>query len=294
MTLLLLASCVINADRYPRPSELTPRWMVDKRRILAVRAEPPEAGPGSVVQFEVLLGAPGPETEEPAVLWLACPLEESVGGACGGSFPEGDLSDLDPEDLAELGVIGFEPLLPPVYVVPDDALDGLDANERLEGTYVMVQTTVLPPDVLEDPAFVLDPAELEASYKRLVVSEAPTPNHNPDLVGFAVEGVVVAADTVVHVDRGQSYELSAVLSDTSVETYVFVDSEGRREERVEEPYVAWFSTGGEVVEDVTLFPYLQATWTAPARAEEGTWYAVARDRRGGVAWWVQRWVADGP
>lgn len=287
------AGCVINSDKWPRPRDLTPAWKVDKTRILAVAAEPPEAVPGAVVTFRALVGHPPGDDGDDAVLWIACPIEESLGGTCGGDLEGVDLENLDPEELVALGLVGFEPYLPPVYVVPDDLLDGVPAEDRAEGTYVLVQTTVLPPEVLEDPAsFSLDPAALEASFKRLVVSEAATPNHNPVIEAFRVDGVPVGPDAVVYLDPEQGYELEAVLASASVESYVFVDSAGEADQRVEEPYVAWFSTGGDVVEEVTLYPYTQATFVAPRRGE-GTWYAVARDRRGGLAWWTQRW-AVGP
>jgi hypothetical protein len=293
LLLPLLAGCVINGDKYPRPRDLTPAWKVDKPRILAVVAEPPEARPGELVTFSALVGRPPGDEDLDYRVWLACPLDESVGATCGTSLDGLDLEELDPEALAELGLIGFEPFLPPAYVVPTDALDALSPEDRLEGTYVLVQTTVLPPEAIEDPEVQLDPATLEASYKRLVVSLAPTPNHNPGFVAFGVDGIRVPADGVVHVDRLQVYDLEVVLSAGSIETYTFVNSDGVEEERVEEPYVAWYATDGDMTEEVTLYPYLQATWVAPERSgTRGTWYAVARDRRGGMAFWTQSWVVD--
>ena len=87
------------------------------------------------------------------------------------------------------------------------------------------------------------------------------------------------------------------------ERYQYVNSDGAVEDRVEEPYASWFvagtdpdgagDPGGELLETVTLWPYMDASWLSPAeRGASGTWFAVVRDRRGGMAWWSQEWVVD--
>ncbi len=292
LLLPLLGGCVINSEKWPRPRDLAPAWLVDRPRLLALQAEPPEARPGDVVTFSALLAQPPGAEEDLVTVWLACPLGEDVGCAT-------DLGEVgtttDPYALADLGVIGFEPGLPPVYVVPLDLLDELSPEARIEGLQVLVQSTSLPAELLEDPEALedLDFSVVEAGYKRLVVSEALTPNHNPRVGGYTVDGEVVPEGAVVHLDPGQVYEVGVQLPEDAVEDYVFVNSEGIEEQRVEEPYVAWFASGGDLLESVTLFPYLEASWTSPAApGATGAWYAVLRDRRGGMAWKVQEWVVD--
>jgi hypothetical protein len=296
MILLVLAGCVINGDKYPRPRDLAPNWLVDRTRILAIRAEPPEAEPGAAISFEALIvDAEGVEPEL-AVVWLACPVDDEGNGfGCATDLGSLDLEDPDPEALAELGLIGLEPFLTPAYTVPDDLLDGLDDRERLEGVYVLIQLLALPLESVEDPVAEVDFAEVESAYKRLVVSEATTPNHNPQIASFTVDAVPVPAGAPVYVEPEQTYALGITLPDGAIETYQYLLSDGSPEERLEEPYASWYATGGEVLEEVTLWPYIEADWTAPPeRGAEGTWYAVLRDRRGGMAWATQRWVADVP
>lgn len=291
----LLGGCVINSDKWPRPRDLAPAWLVDRPRLLALQAEPPEARPGDLVTFSSLLAQPPGDEEELVTVWLACPLEgEEVGCA---TDLAGVGTTTDPEALAELGIIGFEPGFPPVYLVPADLLDALEPEARLEGLQVLVQSTSMPAELLEDEDALeeLDFAVVEAGYKRLVVSEALTPNHNPRVGAYLVDGEIVPEGALVHLDPLQPYEVGVQLPDDAIEDYVFVNSEGVEEHRVEEPYVSWFATGGDLVESVTLFPYLEATWTSPAEAgTSGTWYAVLRDRRGGMAWKAQQWVVDAP
>jgi hypothetical protein len=290
IALSFLSGCVIGGDRYLRPRDLAPASLVDRPRILAIAAEPPEARPGTFVSISALLARPLDDATDYVQIWLACPIDESGGFGC-----ETDLSTLDPDDpaaLLEAGVIGFEPGLPPSYVVPEDFLDDLPEEDRAEGAYVLLQTTAFPADGLEDPAGI-DLTEAEIAYKRLVVSLAQTPNHNPVLGQWRVEGAPVPIDGIVHLQRRSYYDLAVEIVDTSIEIYLFRNSDGELEERVEEPYVAWFTTGGELQEEVTLFPYVDATWLSPSRSgAAGEWFAVVRDRRGGMSWRSQRWIVD--
>lgn len=291
--ILLLGGCVIGGNKYPRPRDLTPDWKVDRMRLLGIRSEPAEARPGDVVTFEALIGTAVDDATELAVIWLACPLDYQSFG-CTTDLGGIDVTTATPDDLASIGFIGFEPGLPPVYTVPTDLLDDLEPEARAEGAYVFVQTLALPMSLLEDEAALdeLDFSVVASGYKRLVVSEAQTPNHNPDIGLFTVDGIPVPAGATVRVDPEQSYDIGILLPEGARETYTYINSLGGPETRVEEPYVSWYTTDGEMTEEVTLWPYLDATWIAPAEVgTEGRWYAVLRDRRGGMSWYVQPWVA---
>lgn len=267
---LALPGCVLNSDKYTRPRELEQSWEVLKPRLLAVAAEPAEPRPGQVVTFQALLADPTGEVE--TVLWLACPAPDdgATFGCVGGEEPE---------------VIGVQPLSDPVFTTPADLLDGLDEAARREGRYVLVQVTGLPeldPDLdLEDVDF----NAVEAGFKRVVVSEASTPNQNPVHAGFTADGNVVLDGAVLEVDPGQRYAIGIALEESSIETYEYLNSDGGLEQRVEEPYATWYATGGNVAEPATLWPFLESSWDAPEESgSEGTIYAVVRDRRGGMTW----------
>lgn len=296
--LLLLAGCVIGGDKYPRPRDLPPSWLVGRTRVLAVRAEPPEVTPGTPVRFEALIAGPPEDPPDLSALWLACPEDQGAGFGCLGSLDGLDLSSTeppDPETLAELGVIGFEPGLPPLYVPPADLLDGLDDFEAREGVNVVVTVMGLPNALLEDPVAEIDFSTVEAAYKRLVVSRASTPNHNPPIGAFTVDGAAIPSGALARVEPGQAYDLGVLLPDGTRELYEYLNSDGALEERVEEPYSSWYATGGELLETVTLWPYMEATWIAPdEEGATGQWFVVLRDRRGGMSWWVQDWVAARP
>lgn len=298
---LLSSACVINGDRWPRPSELSPSWLVDRTRILGIRAIPAEIAPGQRAEFEALIGQP-PDAEEGLVrLWLACP--DGDNGCATTELGSVDLENPDPEQLAKLGFIGVEVGLPgepkPAYTAPPDLLDELPDEARLEGLSVTAQLTAFPAEQLEakEAPDEIDFNEVESGFKRLVVSEARTPNDNPVLVGILQEGIEDAPTAeVAEVRAGATIELTLAIEEAAtIVTYEFVNSSGEVEERVEEPFVTWFATEGEVLEPFNLWPFFSSEWSAPAEVGvEGIWYAVVRDRRGGMSWETRRWVTVDP
>jgi len=296
--LLLGAGCVIGGDRWTRPSELPETWLVDRTRVMAIRAEPPEAFPNTTVTFEALIGRPPEDTEPLGVLWVACPAEgDGTGFGCTPD-PSSFIPDTGATPTTEdVTLIGFEPGDPPEYTTPDDILDGLDEQAAREGVYVLVQVVALPLATLENVVDGstsledIDETELELAYKRLVVSLATTPNHNPTIASFTVDGITMPPGVEVQIDAGEPYELGVTLPDGTREVYTFLNSDEVEEERVEEPYATFSTTSGEVFGSITLWPYMQAGFVAPEEpGTKGQWIVVLRDRRGGMGWWVQDWV----
>jgi len=270
---LLLSGCVIGGDKHPRPRDLSPSWLVDRTRILGVQATPPEAHIGETVSFEVLL--PDPEEHVDLVAWLACSSEESSDFGC----------TLDGQDWQTgEAMIGLQPVYDPSYTVPDDAL------ATGEKAYVLIQVLALPQmaiseDTGEQTGEDLDFNEVEAGFKRLVVSSSSEPNNNPVIQDLLFNGVATTADEPVEVIAGSSNEWTLDLSEDSVETYTYSNQHGEDEERIEEPFALWYTNGGSLLESVTLYPYFTADWIAPQElGYEGTFWAVVRDRRGGLSW----------
>lgn len=291
---LTLAGCPIGNNKYAKPKDLSPSWRIDKLRVLAVRADPPEILPGETATFTALVT--DPDGESGAIVWLACPPDDNGGIGFGCSIdPSFDFTNATPDDLAAAGFIGFEPLIPAVYTAPADLLDGLDEFQQRDGEYVLVQIAVLPKALLDEgfDGASFDFNELEAGYKRLVVSTETQPNHNPVVSALLVDGVAIPEGTVVEVDAGESYKLTPVLQEGSVEIYDYTDDDGLTTKRNEEPYFEWYADGGTVTVSASLFPYLDGEWQAPAADDEGpkagTWWSVVRDRRGGMNWIAREW-----
>ncbi len=286
---LTLMACVIGQDKYPRPRDLSPAWLVDRPRVLAIVAEPPEIAPGGTATFQGLIPIPEDEPAH-AVLWFACE-DNDFGYGCAFELPT--TTGTGATTAVPDGLIGYEPFLAPSYTPPLDALEGLSASEALEGLYTLIEVIAAPEEALVEVTEDVDFSIFETAYKRLVVSTASTPNHNPGVAGFRVEDVPIAEQAVVHLDPNQPYELTLELSDGSIETYEYLNSVGDVEVRTEEPYVTWYTTGGELLEFYTLHPYLDAGFVSPAvSGTQGTWWAVVRDRRGGMAWKEVAWIVD--
>ena len=118
---LAMTGCVIGGDKWPRPRDLAPSWLVDRTRILAVAANPPEIAPGETATFEALIPDPGGEGDL-SRLWFACP---EVDGGFGCNLDLSTGSGTTATGTGTDGFIGLEPFIPPVYTAPDDLLDGI-------------------------------------------------------------------------------------------------------------------------------------------------------------------------
>ncbi len=265
-------------------TELSESWRIDRLRILAVAAEPAEPRPGDRVTFTSLVVSP--VVPVATTVWFACLTGgDDFGcvvdpGLLDGLASGGELSAEDLEALYEAGFLGAEPFLPPVWNVPADALDHLSADERLEGVTALVNVTAVP------EGDSIDEGDLELAYKRVPVSEATSPNHNPVIRSITVDGVEAHPGTVVSVDRGQPYTVSVVLADDAVETYTFVNLDGAAESRTEEPYLTWYTEVGEFDQTNDLWPFFEAIYYSPEISDTDTdnVWVVVRDRRGGMAW----------
>lgn len=307
---LLLPFLLVACDQ----TRLAESWQLDRPRLLAARAEvaaPPdpllgtraEPQPGETVMFSSLRYSP-PGTPELSAMWIGCLTEGDTQTGC--EFDESAfdaLEDLDEDasldeleaafqQLNEAGFLGWEPDWPPMWVVPDDALEGVE--DRLEGVSAFVNITLFPQVDGQDaqPDGDLDTSDLEAGFKRVSVSEATSPNHNPDIGDMLVAGTAIGDAKGFTASRGHTYILEPLLKDGHIEEYVYVNSRGEEETRTEEPYFTWYSELGATKYrkqasfsvDYSLYPYSSVEWTAPEVTGQVTIHVVVRDRRGGMGW----------
>jgi len=265
---------------------LSESWQLDRLRILAVQAEPAEPAPGELVSFSSLVYAP-PGTDLEGVIWFACLPESADEFGC--TLDSSLLEDLDPENpdisaLVEAGLIGFEPLLAPTWTAPPTALDGLSEIEAQEGVSALVNLTALPTDTEDDGDF-------ELAYKRLPISVALTPNHNPVVSQLLVDGAELVDGTLT-TTTGTTHTIEPTLTDDSIEEYTYTTTEGDQEARVEEPYFTWYAEAGTFDQTFSLYPFNDVDWTAPREPFEGTIAVTVRDRRGGMTWTSLRVVVE--
>ena len=288
---------------------LSQPWQLDRIRVLAVRPfvdeEPDlifgtrsEPRPGETLHFEALTYAP-PDDPIGVTIWTACVLEDDF--EC--TFSEEDIGE---SGIAEdgSGLIGIEPFYSPKWVVPADALDELTEAEQQEGLSALINIMAVPQSVVDDEDLYaadnddvkntedLDPNEFEIAFKRVPVSLADTPNHNPDIMDIMVAGQSIGDAAGFTARTEKTYILEPILRDGHLETYAYYDSTGTLVYRVEEPYFSWYSEvgaedtkdGAQFDDNISLYPYSSVEWTAPKKPGRLTLHVVVRDRRGGMGW----------
>ena len=264
--------------------DLSQSWQIDRLRVLAGATEPAEPRPGDLVTFNALIVSPVDPLAGSA--WFVCDGGASDDFGCSvdpALFEGGSLEEADPEDLAAAGFIGFLPALPPAWVVPADYLDSLTEAERLEGSFAMTYLAAIP-EVAEGGT--LDEDDVELAYKRVPVSLAATPNHNPAVLAWRVDGLAIEVGAEVLLDRGQAYDLRAELTSGSVEPYTFVTSAGVTKSLTEEPYLSWYLEEGSFSQSNSIFPVDTTVYFSPEEPVHDTasLWVVVRDRRGGMGW----------
>lgn len=300
MALALVASGCLS-----KPKQLSKSWKLDRLRILAIRATPAEPRPGEPTRFDALVYAP--DGGAVTTVWWACLPESSSDFGCSidpqladelnQAFSDPD--SLTPDQYAQLyqqavdaGLVGVDPPMTPAWTPPDDILDGLTDIEKNEGVNALLSVSAFPNSggdtgvggELVAPQDSGLANQVEFSFKRLPVSEAVTPNHNPDLKGFTVGDTAVEPDGTFAASKGKEYKLSATLSDDAVETYTYINSSGQREQRTEQPYITWYVEQGAIDQPWSLYPDTTVKWTAPDEQTTTRIIAVIRDRRGGMGW----------
>lgn len=280
MRRVLLLACVLSC----KPDFGDRESLVESTRILAVRAEPPEARPGEVVTYSLLVATPvGPV--EPVASFAHCAVPKlltengAVSPAClgDGVRPIGggtNASAVVPPDACFL----FGPEVSSADLRPRDP-------DVTGGYYQPVRVVV--PDA-EVPAFgfvrlrcrvASAGAEIAAEHDRRYV-----PNRNPTLL--PLEGTA----PLDAIPRGARVTLRASWPEGDAEAYVSVDvAEARVVDRREAMRVSWFVTGGALASDRTgraeeeLETFTENDWVAPGEAGPVHLHLVLRDSRGGVA-----------
>lgn len=270
---LLLLAC--------RPDFGLPASLVASQRILAVRAVPAEASPGSPIQLQALAVSPAGTDGAPQLQWAFC----------GSPRPATD-NNVAPADCMGGAV---RPLAGPSAVLPTDAclLYGPDTPPQVPG---QPPFRARDPDVTGgyyQPLRVLYAGEATIALPRILcnLGQAPgevarsyreryQPNANPVLRGV---------DAPPQARAGQKVTLTARWDPQDAESFLVYDvaSQSLREQR-EALRVSWFATAGKFEHDTTgrgageIETSTDVVWEAPLNAGAVHLWAVLRDSRGGV------------
>lgn len=264
--------------------------LVTAPRILAVKAEPPEAKPGTPATYTAVFAGPNGTSPPGEVVWRFCtapkPLTDDnvVSSLC-----------LDPSGLV---LAGTGPAVVAATTGDACALFGPE-------TPALGGARPRDPDVTGGyyqplrvdwagaaPTFFLArircnlanaPADVAAEYARQYV-----PNANPHLLplGVTVDGAVASLSAIA---VGARVELEAGWPATDAETYAYFDPGSQTlSTKREAMRVSWYtsdgafdteSTGRDEADPATT---TRNAWTAPTTARAARLWVVLRDSRGGV------------
>jgi hypothetical protein len=292
---LLLAAC---------SNDFAPYSKLDRLRVLAIRAEPPNPAPGERCELDALIFAPSGEpvsyrwgfcpVQAQAQDAYACPIDEALAQAILGSSPPFDLGTADTADFTN-------PF--PASLLAQLCANGLRSGDR---TLAIECNPDYRVTVTLDVATSGD--SLQAAFTvNLPASDTPEINANPTVLGLSVDGTPLTdVPTLVPVQAGASVSVAAQLSADSVEQRMIPPAEGGSGVRKENLIFSWFADAGSLDKDRTVYlggetgldQAAQVRWTPPAAGEwpdQGlvNLAVVVRDDRGGVGWLSRRFQIGG-
>ncbi len=266
LALLLLPAC---------GEDLDPVTFLQEPRVLAILADPIEAGPGEEVTLEPVLYVPD-GAKVASTKWRFCPMTFGPMAAYACLVPS-------PPCLVDLpakadGSVKANP--------STLALGCLAHASSLTGLEVGAPESV--PDEVETVFFLtveLDDGRVRESVMRVPLHTAPIEgprNRHPE-VSLLIEGRAPAPGDSFHVfAEGDDLELKVVVDPDSLDSYV--DIIGR--DRVEEPIVSFFADAGFFDKERDDGTEVENTWRFSdfgTDRSEANIYVVVRDERGGQA-----------
>ena len=277
-----------------KPDFGTPASLVTGRRILAVRAEPPEVRAAGTATFTALVVSPDGTEASPAIDWALCttpkPLDENnvVASAC-------------LTDAGVMPVAGGTPMATATVPANACALFGPDPPPSPPG-----QPPLRPrdPDVTggyyqplrlqegDVTGFALErvTCDLAQAGADLAVEYAMTyqANANPTLqpMTATVDGAPAALDAL---PAGAAVDFAVSWPAASVESFpVFDVASATLVTHAESMRVSWFATAGSFAHEVTgrdegdPATSTDNVWTAPSTPGPVHLWLVLRDSRGGL------------
>jgi hypothetical protein len=278
--LVVLASC--------RPNLGPDDSLVASTRILAVRADPPEAKPGTRTTFTALVANPrGTETDAP-IVWRWCvapkPLAENnvVSAACldGSSLTRAGTGASIEAAAPSNGCALFGPDTPPGGFRPRDADLTGGYYQPLRGDLAGAPPAFALARLLCDLAAA--PPDVASQFAQEYV-----PNANPHLqpLGMTVDGAPASLHAI---PPGARVHLGASWPAGDAETYESFDPGLQTlTTRRESMRVAWYASGGTLDTESTgraeddSSATTDNDWIAPQSGTVYLWL-VLRDSRGGV------------
>jgi hypothetical protein len=284
-----------------KPDLGAPQSLVDGPRVLAVRADPPEARPADVpVRFDTLIVDADGRVASPELGWAICnephpPAESNVVSSACLEIPDDTAGTTFTAPLPATACTNFGPLTSKPGARPADP-------DTTGGYYQPVRATwpdggglvafALPRILC--PLGAIAPTDIAGAY-----ANEYRPNVNPTLAAVTLDPdgagtpLYEAGDTVFapgSVGAGQLITFEARWEPAVQETFEVYDlTTHLLAEQTESLRLSWFATAGEFehertgrTADEAGTAFTRNTWRAPAVAGRVHVFLVLRDSRGGV------------
>ncbi|MCK9464175.1 MAG: hypothetical protein M0R80_31530 [Proteobacteria bacterium] len=311
MPLLLVAAAVAAGCG----KEFAPFNELDKLRVLAVRAEPPEIAPGEAAAIDALVFEP--DGDEVAYSWSWCPFtlgaldgyecavtEQELAEAIEAVAP-GAGSFVPSFDLGDGPSAAFANLVPPAAldalceaIASDSAPAFVDLPECGDRLVVTIRLDVAAGGetataVKELPLLFEAPAEPNANPAIGEIFAAPAADGADPLVA----GAPLEFEPQSALRAETLYDLGADVEDAASQLFTpaATDDDPDPEPRRETLFMTWFVTGGEtdsmrtgfIEDDADMDDLVHNGWRTPELVESGgeaQLFLVLQDERGGVGW----------
>jgi hypothetical protein len=275
-------------------------------RVLAIRADPAEARPGTMVTFTALVAISSAETPPP--VGREASADETVGREAAANETVAWSFCRTPRPLTTDGVVASDCVAPPdtgvatgtaiSLATPSDGCSvfGPDAPARLRpadpdatGGYYQPIVAFLPG---APPAVMLARITCDLPNATAAVAaqftQSYVPNANPSIASLAADVAGVTAD-LGSIHPNARVHLQVAWPPASAETYAYYDAAldsivWQREAMS----VAWYASAGAIDRESTVRaaddPETTSDddWTAPAAPGPFRLWVVLRDSRGGV------------
>jgi hypothetical protein len=225
-------------------------------RILAIKAEPPEPGPGDKITLSSLIADPKGKGFTP--YWFICDPGRYYPKGCAWMEEDGFL-------LGRTKIVsGRLPKSPTEYLL----------KQRGGRPFFLYITLV-----------ALGKEKAEAAIKRVVVSLNKVRNHNPKIKKLLVDGEEFPAQGKKKIPPKKRVRLTPVMMSATREPYFEKTIEQKYLPRVERFFYSWFATGGKISSSMTQDPSPSVLWQTPEfefPEKQIKIYLIVRDGRGGV------------
>lgn len=295
LPLLAAVSC-FDLPEFAQPS------FIDRPRILAVIAEPPEFVPSrtSAVTLSVMIAS---ATEITDVHWVMCGMSGGGFGGTSNMFGERDGDSGCGADAMDLG--SGERLS-----VSRDTLEKFLSQDVVRNAL----SSQLPAAALQQIAssvgyavtvevqLLADGKRLRA-LKRVLIRESETPSSNPPPPSYRFGETLLRSQGEappyrcvpdqggLHVDLRQTVKLTPAFEgeiEPWLETYSVLDARGLIGERKEQAFYTWFTDAGELEDNSTRAPTRENTWQAPDSSGCAQIWLILRDGHAGTTACITR------